>query len=328
MEFSNKKDFINKCREINNAGIDIYIIGAGEYGQQIAKLLKENEIPLKNFIDKNGNGVSAIRYEECDNKNAFFIISSFYYKKSMLDSLYRIIGVSETSSIATFDYHIKNNWGSINDPLSANEALEFLLKNFKFDSVLDIGCGQGLHSEIFLENGKSVTALDYGESIYLKKRKTDSKISLIVGDINEFESAKQWDCVWCAHILEHQLNPHNFLKKVHSLIKENGILAITVPPLDELIVGGHVSVWNAGLLLYHLVLAGFDCSNAHIKKYGYNLSVILEKASINVLNDISYDAGDIKQICKYLPSEIDFMEVENNDYHFWGNIECMNWNSK
>lgn len=326
MEFSNKEDFIHKCKEISNAGIDLYIVGAGEHGQELAKLLNENEIPVKKFIDKNGDGVSAIRYEECDNKNAFFIVSSFLYKKSMLDNLRDIVGVSETSSMATFDYHIKNNWGSICAPLSADEALDFLLKNFRFDSVLDIGCGQGLHSEIFLKNGKAVTAIDYGDSIYFKRRKKDSKISLIVEDINKFESTQQWDCVWCAHVLEHQLNPHNFLKKIHSLIKENGILAITVPPLEELIVGGYVSVWNAGLLLYHLVLAGFDCSNAHIKKYGYNLSVILEKHSINVLNNISYDAGDIKKIRKFLPSEIDFMEVENNDNHFWGNIECMNWN--
>lgn len=149
MEFSNKEDFIHKCKEISNAGIDLYIVGAGEHGQELAKLLNENEIPVKKFIDKNGDGVSAIRYEECDNKNAFFIVSSFLYKKSMLDNLRDIVGVSETSSMATFDYHIKNNWGSICAPLSADEALDFLLKNFRFDSVLDIGCGQGLHSEIF-----------------------------------------------------------------------------------------------------------------------------------------------------------------------------------
>lgn len=58
--------------------------------------------------------------------------------------------------------------------LTSAQALSKLLRDFKFQSILDIGSGEGRHTDIFLENGKSVTALDYGESVYFKKC-SDSK---------------------------------------------------------------------------------------------------------------------------------------------------------
>ena len=48
-------------------------------------------------------------------------------------------------------------------------------------------------------------------------------MELIVADINKFESSKSYDLVWCSHVLEHQLNPHSFLCKLHALVKEDGI---------------------------------------------------------------------------------------------------------
>ena len=76
---------------------------------------------------------------------------------------------------------------------------------------------------------------------------------------------------------EHQVNPNLFLKKIFNDLKEGGVLAITVPPLKHEIVGGHVTLWNAGLTMYQLVLAGFNCKNISIKSYGYNISVVLKK---------------------------------------------------
>src|SRR5690606_36120022 len=80
-----------------------------------------------------------------------------------------------------------------------------------------------------------------------------------------------------------------------------GVLALTVPPLKSRIVGGHVSLWNAGLLLYNLVLAGFDCSRARILQYGYNISVILTKTPAELPRDLSFDRGDLRRLRPFLP---------------------------
>ena len=51
-------------------------------------------------------------------------------------------------------------------PYRGYEAMQYLLKNFEFESVLDVGCGMGDHTKIFLDKDKDVTTIDYGQSPY------------------------------------------------------------------------------------------------------------------------------------------------------------------
>ena len=95
-------------------------------------------------------------------------------------------------------------------------------------------------------------------------------------------------------------------------------MAVTVPPMKHSIVGGHVSMWNAGLVMYRLVLAGFDCSKAMVKQYGYNISVIAPKAP-PLSTPLAYDNGDIERIAHLLPPGY-------NHQSFNGNIQELNWN--
>ena len=150
--------------------------------------------------------------------------------------------------------------------------------------------------------------------------KTATTIDLSNADINsdyncyEFDSA--FDAIWCSHCLEHQLNVNSFLRKVFHDLKMGGVLAVTVPPLKHSIVGGHVTLWNAGLLLYNLILAGFDCSQASVKAYGYNLSVIVEKKPIS-LPDLNRVFGDINILSRYFPIPV--------SERFDGRIDEVNW---
>ena len=201
-------------------------------------------------------------------------------------------------------------------------ALQKLLDHYQFGSVLDVGCGSGEHSEIFSRYNKSVTAIDFGHSPYFRNNK--SKINTIVGDFNFYSFDRSFDCIWCSHILEHQLNINIFLKKIFLLLNDNGVLAITVPPLKHEVVGGHLSLWNAGLLLYNLVLAGFNCRNASILTYRYNISVIVKKNEALLPEDLSFDNGDIRKIKPFLPDGIEYVLGTNDDW-FDGRIRKINW---
>lgn len=203
------------------------------------------------------------------------------------------------------------------------EALHLLLELGDFHTVLDIGSGEGIHSRLFAEAGKEVTAIDYGKSPLFRE---NASVRQIIADFNTYDFGCQFDCVWASHVLEHQLNPNLFLKRIHSLTKEGGYVAITVPPLKQMIVGGHVTLWNAGLLLYHLVLAGFDCSDAHVKSYGYNVSVIVKKRTVDVMPLLCYDRGDLRAIRQYLPEGLDF-HVNEVDDPFTGGIRKLNWDA-
>ena len=108
-------------------------------------------------------------------------------------------------------------------PYRGYEAMQYLLENESFNTVLDVGCGEGIHSNIFYENGKEVTAIDYGGSSYFKKgESSDVKWKRVVGDVNKYEFDRQFDCIWCSHVLEHQLNPHDFLVRLHDLCRVGG----------------------------------------------------------------------------------------------------------
>lgn len=206
-----------------------------------------------------------------------------------------------------------------------NIAIEYLLKNYKFNTLLDIGSGDGKHSEIFRNNKKEVTEIDLGSSYYAKQRKGNKIVSSNYLNIH-FDKA--FDAIWMCHVLEHQPNPNIFLQKANKDLKENGILAVTVPPLKNQIVGGHVTLWNAGILLYQLILAGFDCSEAAIKKYQYNISIILKKKSIKIPS-LTSDYGDIDKLSNYFPNSLntgfrnpaDKSKLEG----FNGDINNLNW---
>lgn len=254
--------------------------------------------------------------------------------KSVLRWLFRLMGyeVKKTTRIQT---HQECSKTSILDDLPqlrspfcdvpfAGQALQKLIDDYEFKTVLDIGAGGLEHSLVFALMGKKVTAVDYGNSIYHQRKTSDAGIELIIGDFNAIDISGTFDCIWASHVLEHQVDVNTFLKKIKGLLKTNGILVLTVPPLKHEIVGGHVSLWNAGLILYRLVLAGFDCSQASVLQYGYNISVIIRKSDILQMPELHFDAGDIRRLRAYFPSGLKY-KTDINEDPFDGDIKCLNW---
>jgi len=201
--------------------------------------------------------------------------------------------------------------------LTAREAFDKLTAEYQFHTVLDVGCGpEALHSLAFHKMGKTVTAIDIQEPA------RDFQFKYICGDTSPTKVHKGYpavsmegyldspfDALWVAHVLEHQRDVFLFLRQLHHDLREGGVLAITVPPMRKEprlheMVGGHLTRWDAGVLCYNLVLAGFDCSQARIKQYKYNLSVIVEKHSITLPADLHYDCGDIEKLAAFIPAPL------------------------
>ena len=190
-----------------------------------------------------------------------------------------------------------------------------LIEDFSFDTVLDVGSGAGEHAQIMCRAGKKVTAIDLGKSVSVEKKSADYE--WIFDDYHTHQFEKPFDAIWASHVLEHQPNPSLFIKKLFADCRDGGIVAITVPPLKHEIVGGHLSLWNGGLLLYNIVMAGYDCREAALLKYGYNISVIVEKRSIKRMPELAYDSGDIEKLLEYFPPGL--------NEPFDGDIDELNW---
>jgi SAM-dependent methyltransferase len=192
------------------------------------------------------------------------------------------------------------NWGL--------HAMLRLLANYRedFNTVLEVGAGDGEHARLFRYFGKDVYTIDY------------QKDADYVGDFISVDIDKQFDLIWCSHVIEHQRNVGLFLDKIYSCLKPDGILAITAPVHPrERIVSGHVTSWTPHLLCYNLVLAGFDCKDAEMFHVG-ELSVILRKKSA-IGPDINCPAAicDISELQQFFPAQVQEKSEWTVTVHRW-----------
>lgn len=187
--------------------------------------------------------------------------------------------------------------------LRSGLAMHRLLEDCEFQSVLDIGSGNGEYSELLEGRGKTATRFDFGKSRAFDMDTQGDRA--VFGDFLTYEFSEQYDCLWAAHVLEHSPDPQAFIKKMRTVCKEGGWLAITVPPAKAQFVGGHTTLWTPGLLLYHLVLAGLDCSQATVLRYGYSISVIVKNAPHQCdMSELAWDLHDIDRLSAAFPAGV------------------------
>ena len=181
-------------------------------------------------------------------------------------------------------------------------SLSYVLENRKIDTVIDVGTGSGEHADIFEFEGKQVTRFDLGTSRAFEEGK-----QVVLGDFVSHSFSESYSLIWISHVLEHSLEPHKFLRKVLELgLAQCSTVVIIVPPAKACFVGGHCSLWTAELLLYHMIMAGFDCSDAVVHRYGYNISVTCyaKKNSLD-LDELNIDSNDRFKILRWMPHNKD-----------------------
>jgi SAM-dependent methyltransferase len=174
--------------------------------------------------------------------------------------------------------------------MGSSVAFNKLLALPDVSTILDIGSGGGQHAKMMRAAGKVVTTISL------------TPPADFVGNYLDFPGSG-FDAIWASHVLEHQPNAGLFLKKCFSDLRDDGVFAVTVPPLKHAVVGGHLNLFNAGTLVYNLVVAGFDCSQAGVGTYGYNVSVIVRKKRAR-LPKLMFDSGDINRLADFFPSPV------------------------
>jgi hypothetical protein len=78
-------------------------------------------------------------------------------------------------------------------------------------------------------------------------------------------------------------------------------------------------------VIYHLVLAGFDCRSARVKTYDQQISVIVRK-QYNGVSRTNIAATHFAHDTNFLSNLRDFFPVEVPPRgHIWGEVESLNW---
>ena len=174
-------------------------------------------------------------------------------------------------------------------------------KLIDWKTCLDIGSGTGVHSKILNDvPDRDCYSLDSHHSSDFKNNYLDEHFTT------------KFDAVWCCHVLEHQPNVHEFIQKIMFDVKPDGPICITVPPMKPEIVGGHLTLWNRGLLAYNLIAAGLDLTDAKIWQYGDNISALFPNIHRPHV-ELSNDSGDINALAPYFPRNWGVEEGFNGD---------------
>jgi 2-polyprenyl-3-methyl-5-hydroxy-6-metoxy-1,4-benzoquinol methylase len=98
--------------------------------------------------------------------------------------------------------------------------------------VLDVGCGNGVISRSLGEKGFTVQGIDVSAKA-IERARSLNKYSNVKFDVVSAEqlvaNGQQYHAVICSEVLEHLNEPAKLLKVLHEILKENGVLIVTVP---------------------------------------------------------------------------------------------------
>lgn len=141
------------------------------------------------------------------------------------------------------DYHLNKSidLASRKDEF-INRSVDWILNHFQISSntsIADFGCGPGLYTTLFAENGADVTGIDFSaESIkYARKMANEKglKVSYYKQNYLEFKTDKRFDlitmifCDYCA------LSPKQrelMLLKFYSFLKPGGLILLDVHSIE------------------------------------------------------------------------------------------------
>ena len=128
------------------------------------------------------------------------------------------------------------------------ETVQELTREIDFQTVLDIGCGDGSISLPLLRPGIRLTMLDLATSMTrLASSSVPAELAQNVQFINEdFMKADiaedSYDMVVCMGLLAHVDSPSDFLAKIRRVLKPGGALVL------EFSDARHLMGWNAARL--------------------------------------------------------------------------------
>ena len=170
------------------------------------------------FIDQNYNIV------QCTNCEIYYVLPQISFSTEQWTKLYN----DEYFSLQT-NWLIHKRSRELSQRF--NKAFSYLSsKNISF---LDIGSGEGKALAEGFKRGWNVTGIDIVDN-RIDNAKIEG-INFVTGNFLEYKfENNQFDFIYIDSVLEHVLNPKNYLLKIKQILKPGGIIYIGVPNEDSL----------------------------------------------------------------------------------------------
>lgn len=118
--------------------------------------------------------------------------------------------------------------------------------NFNFKTILDVGGGTNPIIENFKQSKKWICDYKFNKNI------NKNEITTIKGDFKSNKIKKKFDYIFLFHTLEHFEETNSYIKKIYSLLNENGTLIIEVPNIK------YDLNYNPYYVFFHMHITIFD----------------------------------------------------------------------
>jgi SAM-dependent methyltransferase len=188
-----------------------------------------------------------------------------FYQESY-DKYYRPTFLKQDLSLEEYELY---KWGF--NPL-LNRIAPFLNKKEGLN-ILDIGSGEGTNLKYLGHKLPNSDLFAIEPSHDALSSLTEKKITVLSNDVDSdwhLSANKKFDIVTLRHVFEHLQFPNEFLKKVKTVLKDNGLLYIAVP-----------DTYNVGTLVFSRDFSRIVHNYYFTKK---SLTNIIHKNGLKVLS--------------------------------------------
>lgn len=97
--------------------------------------------------------------------------------------------------------------------------------------LLDIGCGTGWTTRVYVDHGFEVTGLEPSQ-VRAEYARENYGIGVVCDYIENAEFEGEFDVVVLRHIIEHFADPGMVLRKIRGFLKKDGVVLVVVPNIN------------------------------------------------------------------------------------------------
>jgi ubiquinone/menaquinone biosynthesis C-methylase UbiE len=136
-----------------------------------------------------------------------------------------------------FDYFEERKGATAHDERRVREYIISKIPT-SVNSIQDVGCGNGWVAKEFLPKGKQVYSLDISvtnPTIAKKLYSSERHFGIAADSFHLPFNDNTFDCVIASEIIEHVVEPKDFIKELFRVVKSDGSLIITTPYKEKLI---------------------------------------------------------------------------------------------
>lgn len=171
--------------------------------------------------------------------------------------------------------------------------LEFKFLNdfIKKGNILDVGCGGGFFLDSFNNEQYTKCGVEYGEDGFNVANKKYPH-NIFKGEFPLLDNIPKgtFDLIIFRGVLEHVINPKDYLKKAYDSLKDGGFLFISATPnLNSLCADLFRENFNQHIPAEHIILFGDNHFKTHLNKIGFKLIseriFYVETPYANILED-------------------------------------------